>query len=243
MSILNKCLKLIVEDDFRDFNLIIEQKNPNEPKFLKVSGPYIVTEKKNANGRVYDRKLMESVIQTFVETKIKTGQSMGELNHPTHTNINPKEACHRITSLIQSKENETIWIGESIVLTSSSDGTIKGTPNGDILASIVQHGGKIGMSTRGVGEINEHNRIDKDYTLITVDCVTDPSGPGCFVDGILESKNFMVNVHGEIVEIAYDHLNKRLDNIPTHSVTTEQGNKYIYDCFKQFITEINLKTK
>jgi len=91
------------------------------------------------------------------------------------------------------------------------------------------------MSTRGVGEINENNRVDKDYTLITIDCVTDPSGPGCFVDGILESKNYMINQHGDIVEIAYNNYERKLKNIPK-----QQGQEYIYEAFKQFIKDINL---
>jgi len=228
-------LKLIVEEDFHDFELLIEKKSEDEKGFYKVRGPYIVTEKKNANGNIYSIALMEKVVQQFIEKKIKSGMSFGELNHPTHTNIDPRQICHRVISLEQNNDDPNLWMGESIVLTSNPNKNIKGTPNGDILASMLQHGGRPGMSTRGVGEINEQNRVDKDYTLITIDCVTDPSGPGCFVDGILESKNFMINQHGDIVEIAYDTYENKLKNIPN-----KDSQKYIYEAFKQFIKDINL---
>jgi len=226
-----KPLKLIIEEDFHDFDLIIEQRNPNEPKFIRVKGPYLVANKKNANERLYKKHILEKAVEDFTDKMIKSGRALGELNHPAHTNIDPKQVCHRIESL---KWDNDKCIGESLVLASSADGKIKGTPNGDILASILQHGGKPGMSSRGVGEIGKGGVIDKEYALCTIDCVTDPSGPGCFVDGILESKSFMVNTHGEIIECAYDIYENSLSDLPKHD-----KDKYIYECFTDFIKNIN----
>lgn len=228
---MSKPLKLITETDFRDYDVIIEQENPDAPKFLKVKGPYIVAEEKNANGRIYKRNIMESSVSTFKKELIDTGRAFGELNHPTHTEIDQKEVCHRVLDLVQEGN---IWVGTSIILCSSPDGKIKGTPNGDILASILQHGGKPGMSTRGVGNINESGVVDE-YQLITVDCVSNPSGPGCFVNGILEARNFMIDQHGDIVEIAYEKLEKDLMNLPTKM---EEKNDHIIKVLKEFIKSI-----
>lgn len=229
-------MKLICEYDFSDYDIIIEQTNPNENKSIRVKGPYIVANKKNANGRTYDEKLLtEKVIPKFISEKIKTGDAMGELNHPPHIHVNPERVCHRILNLSQDKN---IWIGESVILASSPDGKIKGTPLGDIFASIVQHGGRIGMSTRGIGDISEGQLIDKEYELITVDAVTNPSGPGCFVNGILESKEFMISIHGEIIEQEYAKLENGLANIPTHTTKTQEGNIHVVSILEEFIRNL-----
>ena len=224
-------LKLIIEEDYHDFDLIIEQRNPSEPKFIKVKGPYLVANKKNANNRIYKKPILEKATKDFTDKMIKTGRAFGELNHPAHTNINPDRICHKIENLTWDGD---YCIGESTILASSADGKIKGTPNGDIVASMLQHGGKPGMSSRGVGEIGRGGIIDKEYALCTVDCVTDPSGPNCFVEGILESKDFMITTHGEIIEYAYDTYEKSLTNLPKHN-----KQEYMFECFTNFIKNIN----
>ncbi len=233
----NKSLKLIVEHDFYDYDLLLEQENANSPKFLKVKGPYIVANKKNANGRVYNLDEMIPEVNRFIVEMVDSGRALGELNHPTSQLIDHSKACHRVTKL--SREGN-VWIGESIVLSSSADGSIKGTPNGDILASILQHGGKPGMSTRGIGMVSEGTGMVKEYKIITVDCVSNPSGPGCFVNGILESKDFMINVHGAIVESAYDTFENGLADIPGHVTTSDIGKQHLELIIRQFINNINI---
>jgi len=232
-------LKLMYETlfDSYDYDIIIEQQNQNKPLNIKIKGPYIVSEQKNANGRIYSRKLIEEkTVPEFQKDWIDSGRAYGELNHPQSTKINPREASDRIISL---KQEGNIWIGESVVLCSDPRFGIIGTPNGDIVASLIQHGGKIGKSTRGVGSINKNNLIDEEFKLITIDTVVDPSGPGCFVDGILESKEFIIDSHGEIVEIAFEKFEKSLKSIPTRSVRTTEGGEYVYNIFKIFIENIN----
>ena len=227
-------LKLITENDFHDYDIVVEQENSTSPKFMKVRGPYIVMDAKNANGRYYPKRMMMPVVEKFIGTMIKNHRALGELNHPSHTDIDQERACHKITKLTEEKN---VWIGESIVLTSSADGKILGTPCGDILASLLQHGCKIGMSTRGVGNIKESGEVE-DYTIVTEDVVSNPSGPGCFVNGILESKQFVVNVHGEIYEAVYDAFENKLKNIPTHSTKTDEGKAYMIEIMRQFIKSI-----
>jgi len=230
-------LKLITDEHItvNDIEYITEQTNPNSPKFIKIKGPYIVAEKRNANRRLYKKTLMENVIKDYVDNKISCGRGYGELNHPPSSEVNMDRACHIIQNLTPYSSDNNIWIGESVIL-SSSGGRI-GTPCGDIVASIIQHGGKVGVSTRGVGEINEDNIVEKDYKLICVDVVTEPS-IGDFCDGILESKNFMINTHGDIIETAYNTLDKKLRNIPTGSVLTTEGKQHMYKILKEFINSI-----
>ena len=171
----------------------------------RFGGVDIVAEKKNANGRVYDRAVMEKAVDEFHTNYINMKRSVGELNHPDNTDINYEKACHMITGL---KQDGNIWVGESKVLT--------GVPYGDLLAGLLENGVKVGMSTRGVGNVTGSNRVDE-YKLVAVDVVSNPSAPGAFVNGILESKNYMIDTHGDIVECAYAKLENDLTVLPRHS--------------------------
>jgi len=153
---------------------------------------------------------MEEAVKDYEKTFISTGRAVGELNHPTSTDVDLKNACHKILSL---EQDGNTWIGESQVLV--------GTPNGDLLAGLLKNNVQVGISTRGVGNVTESKIVDE-YKLITADVVYDPSGPGCFMEGILESKNFMINEHGDIVEAAYVELEKSLEILPRRSELEKQ---------------------
>ncbi|HPM74262.1 MAG TPA: hypothetical protein PLA71_00905 [Saccharofermentans sp.] len=236
MNQLNE-LKLIVENDPHELEYILEQKNERAPGFLRIKGPYIVTEKKNANGRIYSRSLMEKSVADFKTNYIDKCVAFGEMNHPDHNHIDYNNICHKIVSLTQE---EDIWIGESVVLMTSADGTVKGTPKGDILASVIHHGGKPGMSTRGVGKLSEGNVVKDQYKMITIDCVSNPSGPNCYVNGILESKTFMIDTYGDIVEKAFEQFQRNLESIPTHSIKTDEGSKHLIESIKNFIDSLKV---
>jgi hypothetical protein len=148
---------------------------------------------------------MESAVSEFQESYIKMNRSVGELNHPDNTDINYENACHMITNL---KQDGNIWLGESKVLT--------GVPKGDLLAGLLENDVKVGMSTRGVGNVTGDNRVDE-YKLVAVDVVSNPSAPGAFVKGILECKNYMVDQHGDIVECAFQELERDLSILPKKS--------------------------
>jgi len=220
---MKKSLKLICETATYDLAIIEEQANGNVGKKLKIRGPYIVAEKRNGNGRKYLTPVMEKSVANFQKDLISTSRAVGELNHPTSIDVNYNNACHLITTL---KQESNTWLGESNVLL--------GTTKGDLLAGLLNNGVRVGMSTRGVGNINEHKEVDE-YKLITVDVVHEPSGPGCFMEGILESKNFMINEHGDIVEIAYEKLAQELMNLPRHS---DARSIQIAEAIRSFLTQI-----
>ena len=165
------------DTSFNDMQVILEQNNAKEPAKLRIRGLYIACNIRNANGRIYDFDYFEKeVIPEYNRLWISQNCAYAELNHAQSYKVNPREACELITSLTPEGKN---YIGESIVLNSDSRFGTPGTPNGDILAAILLHGGKIGKSTRGAVEHPENKIINKDncYSLITVDTVLDPSGP------------------------------------------------------------------
>jgi len=225
-------MKLITEYDsaLKSYELVIEQKNPHEQKNFYLTGPMIVAGVKNQNGRIYDQKLMETAVQKFKTDMIDTKRSLGELNHPTSASINIERAVHLIMEL---KQQENVWYGKSKLLT--------GTTHGDLCKSLIfDHGVKLGMSTRGAGSLSENGMVDQDYILSTIDLVQDPSalqkdGTSMWMDGILESREFMLNSHGELVEAQYNKMTQDLKVLP---VKDSQRNLRIKNIFSNFLNTI-----
>lgn len=216
-------LKLICEADFYDLQLIEEQQNVHGKRSMKIRGPYIVTETVNANGREYKQNVMEKAVELFDKNFIQKNRAVGEMNHPTTTEVDFNNACHKIISM---KQKDNIWYGESQVLL--------GTPKGDLLAGLLSNNVQVGISTRGVGNITE-NKIVDEYQLIAADVVYEPSGPGCMLEGILESKNYMINEHGDIVEMAYDIVEKTVKTLP---IKTNNRNGILIETIAKFLNSI-----
>jgi len=224
-------MKLIAENNFENTNyeVIVEQANPNAVKKMYLKGPMIVSEVKNQNGRLYKQSLMEQSVDDYNKKYILTNLAAGELNHPQSTTINPDRVVHRI---IELNQHGNVWNGKSILLT--------GAPLADMVAAHLAGGLKYGMSTRGVGEINENGIVDVEYHLKAIDMVADPSGTldsgdRCWVDGILESKEFMLDSHGEIIEIPYKQIAKDLNTLPLRD---RERNEKIKQAFYTFMNSI-----
>lgn len=221
-------LKLICETDFNDYDVITES-TAHGVHQIKLVGPYIQAEVKNANGRVYPKDILKREVDKYRTSMIATGRAFGELEHPTEEFINPDRAAVRITSL---REEGNVWIGESIVLGSDPSKGVVGTPCGIILQSIIQHGGKVGFSTRGVGKLSESGDMVLEYALTTIDVVCNPS-IGLFCDGILESKNYIINSRGDVAQIAYEGLEKKLANMPR-----SDKDEYLKSAISKFIKSV-----
>lgn len=202
-------LKLIVEDNFSDYSTLITENAETGAKKIKLIGPYVRANKKNNNNRKYIYEELKPEVDRFIREMVEENRALGELEHPKYPYINPERAAIKIESLVLN-ESEKLWVGTSVVLASDPKNNIKGTPLGDILASLVQYGTKLGFSTRGVGTIEDETV--KNYRITTVDCVSNPS-IGEFVEGILESKSFIIDTHGMILEANYDQIEKDLKNL------------------------------
>lgn len=225
---------------FNDYSVILEEVAPNKPREIKISGPYIVCDQKNINGRVYDRKYFEEeVIPEYDKNWLSQHRAYAELTHPDSQEVDPRQACELITEL---KQQDNIWIGTSVVLNSDPRLGIPGTPTGDILGALVMRGGKIGKSTRGAVQDPKNKLINKDnpYYLITIDTVLNPSGPGCYIndvitEGVLETKEFMIDQHGVLVECAFEDYQNKLKTLPRR---TAEKNQYIINAFETFLKDL-----
>lgn len=232
-------MKLIVENANTDaFEFLTESTGKGRPPTYVLKGIYAQSETKNGNGRVYPYQTLKEEIDRFDREMIQTGRALGELEHPDYPDIRPQKSAIRILSLVEDNKS---WIGKSCILASQPEYGIHGTPNGDVLLSLVQYGTKVGFSTRAVGDFDEDGTVT-DLKLCTIDCVANPSiGQFCesngdrFVNGILESKEFVVDMHGEVYEAKYNSFENRLKTMPNTFISSKKQEhlaKAVNDFFK-----------
>jgi len=212
-------LRLLVETPAPEeqFEYIEEQKNLKGQSKLIIRGPYMECEQVNKNQRIYTESDMAREVDRYVREMVDTKRALGELNHPASAEVDLERACHMVTNL--RKDGKTIY-GESVVLS---------TPTGQIVRSLINDGVKVGMSSRALGQLSEEsngiNRVNE-MRLIAVDCVADPSCPRAFVNGILESKQFVVAQDGRYEEV-YEQFSNSLKNLPRHDVASFLKNQII----------------
>lgn len=170
------------------------EEESNGKKVLHIEGPFLVAEKKNRNGRLYEFNTMKKEVHRYTEDYINKQRAFGELGHPETPSINLDRVSHMIVSL---KEDGNQWIGKAKILD---------TPMGNIARSLIEGGAQLGVSSRGMGSlknVNGVNVVQPDFYLATAaDIVADPSAPGAFVQGIMEGKEWML-VNGVWTEQDY----------------------------------------
>jgi hypothetical protein len=201
-------LNLIVETPApkEEFEYIVEEGNSKDKQNFFIKGPYMMAEGVNRNKRIYPLHEMEKEISRYQKDMVNSGRAMGELNHPTTADVDLERACHLVTELTQ---DGNVFYGKSKVLS---------TPTGLIVRSLINDGVRVGMSSRALGQLIPEsgqegvNRV-KDFKLVAIDCVADPSFPKAFVNGILESKQYVVNKYGQFEEM-YDNFEKSISTMP-----------------------------
>ena len=217
-------LNLVVEnpDVIDEFEIIEEETNKNSPSNLYIKGPYMMAEGVNRNNRLYPRQELEREVARYNEEMVIPGRAMGELNHPSSADIDLERACHMVTELTQ---DGNIFYGKSKVLS---------TPCGQVVRALINDGVKLGMSSRALGSLEEgtnHNTV-RNLKLVAVDCVADPSYSSAFVNGILESKQYVLAQDGSYEEI-YDKFEESIKNLPKKDVDA-----YLRGRFMNFIKNL-----
>ena len=162
---------------------------------LLVEGILATAEVKNGNGRYYSKQLWDREMDKYNEL-IEQRRSMGELDHPESTVINLKNVSHLIS--------EYWWDGDNVM------GKIEvlPTPSGNILKELIKSGVTVGVSSRGMGSLEEKQgvmEVQDDFELLCWDFVSTPSNPGSYMTTLNEGKNTVVydysNVNKTIHEI------------------------------------------
>jgi len=168
-------MKLITEH-LEQIEYISEAKKDGG-KDVYIEGVFMQAEKQNRNKRIYPKAVLEAACGKYVKEQVKTGRAVGELNHPEGPSINLDKVSHRITELN--------WDGNNVV----GKALILDTPMGKIVKGLVEGGCKLGVSSRGMGTVEQREGktyVKDDFVLSTVDIVQDPSAPSAFVEGIME---------------------------------------------------------
>jgi hypothetical protein len=176
-------MKLIAEFVDHDIQVIKEAKENGEKNYV-IEGIFAQAESKNRNGRIYPKAIMEAAVEKFVNTQVKTKRAVGELNHPEGPTVNLDKVSHLITELNWNGNNV---MGKALILD---------TPNGKIVKGLLDGGVRLGVSTRGMGSLENRNGVNyvkDDFMLATVDIVQDPSAPEAFVNGIMEGVEWVWN--------------------------------------------------
>jgi hypothetical protein len=174
-------MKLITEMN-QDVKFLTEKKEDGT-KSVYIEGIFMQAEKPNRNGRIYGRGIMEREVQKYQEL-INEKRSLGELGHPPNPSINLNQVSHMITGL--KFEGNDIY-GKAKILD---------TPMGKIAKNFIEEGVRLGVSSRGLGSVKLNkegvNEVQDDFHLATVDIVADPSAPDAFVQGIMESADWIL---------------------------------------------------
>ena len=176
-------MKLISEYNQNDVQCIVEKAEDGSKKYV-IEGVFAQTNKKNRNGRIYPKAIVEKAVDKYVTEQVKTKRAVGELNHPEGPTVNLDKVSHLIDDLH--------FEGDDVV----GKATILPTPMGKIVEGLLDGGVQLGVSTRGMGSLVNQNGamvVKDDFILSTVDIVQDPSAPEAFVNGIMEGVDWVWN--------------------------------------------------
>ena len=174
-------MKLITET-IEDIEVLTEA-TTNGGKSYKIRGVFMQADIKNRNGRVYPVETLAKEVARYTKEFINKKRAFGELGHPDGPTVNLERVSHMITSLKPEGKN---FVGEAKIMD---------TPYGKIVKNLIDEGAQLGVSSRGMGSIQQSqgkNVVGRDFYLATAaDIVADPSAPDAFVEGIMEGKEWV----------------------------------------------------
>ena len=180
---------------------ICEEKDGGK-KSYKIRGIFMQADVKNRNGRVYPMEVLSKEVAKYNKNFIQEKRAFGELGHPDGPTVNLERVSHMITSLAPDGKN---FIGEAKIME---------TPMGKIVKNLMNEGCKLGVSSRGMGSLDQKNGAnyvrDDFYLATAADIVADPSAPNAFVEGIMEGKEWVWN-NGALIEAELVEIRQKFD--------------------------------
>ena len=219
-------MKLITEIT-EDVQYVTEAKEDGGKK-LYIEGIFLQSAVKNRNGRVYPEAVMDKEVSRYIKESVLNSTAMGELGHPQGPQINLDRVSHRIVSL---KKEGTNYIGKAL---------ITNTPMGDTAKGLIESGVKLGVSSRGMGTVKPNkqgiNEVQSDFRLATAaDIVADPSAPNAWVDGIMESVDWVWDEKRgwEAIKLASESKQK-IEEAVKRKVLAEKK----MDLFLEYVTKL-----
>jgi hypothetical protein len=216
-------MKLITEVN-EQVRYITEEKEGK--KALYIEGVFLQSNIKNRNGRMYPGEIMEKEINRYMKEAVENNRAFGELGHPDGPSINLDRVSHIITELRRDGDN---WVGKA---------KLTETPMGNIARGLIESGGQLGVSSRGLGTLKENRDgiqvVQDDFHLATAaDIVADPSAPDAFVRGIMENKEWVV-VNGVWTEQHCDMSKKYIKKASKREL--EEAKLHVFEKFLRHLS-------
>ena len=214
-------MKLITET-IEDIEVLTEANNSGGKNY-KIRGVFMQADIKNRNGRVYPVDTLAKEVKRYTNEFINKKRAFGELGHPDGPTVNLERVSHMITSLKPEGKN---FIGEAKVMD---------TPYGKIVKNLIDEGAQLGVSSRGMGSIQQsqgRNVVGKDFYLATAaDIVADPSAPDAFVEGIMEGKEWVWD-NGILKSMEVEQYKEEIEKTKRKELAEVKAN-----IFKDFISK------
>jgi|TARA_R100000455_G_C6213506_1_gene80308 hypothetical protein len=209
----------LIREEITDIEFVTEETNNKKNYFIK--GVFMQADLKNRNGRVYPMETLNKEVSRYTKKFINEKRAFGELGHPDGPTVNLERVSHMITKLYPDGKN---FMGEA---------KITNTPYGNIVKSLIDEGAKLGVSSRGMGSLENRsgaNYVKSDFYLATAaDIVADPSAPDAFVQGVMEGKEWVWD-NGIIKEVEVNELREEIERAKRHELAEKKAavfNKFL----------------
>ena len=208
----------LISEEVQNAEYLIEEKNGK--KEYKIRGVFLQSEIKNRNGRVYPTEVLVREVNRYTKEFINKNRAFGELGHPDGPTVNLERVCHMVKSLTQDGKD---FIGEAKIMD---------TPYGKIVKGLIDEGAQLGVSSRGMGSLIQRNGVnyvkDDFYLATAADIVADPSAPDAFVEGIMESREWVWN-NGVLQQVEIETWKKQIQEAKKRSL--EEKKLKVFESF------------
>ena len=172
----------LISEHLDDIEFITED-DAEGKKNYRIKGVFMDAAIKNRNNRMYPMNVLEKEVKRYNREYIQQKRAFGELGHPDGPTVNLERVSHLITKLYPDGKQ---FVGEAKIMD---------TPFGKIVKNLIDEGAKLGVSSRGMGSLEPRRDMhvvkDDFYLATAADIVADPSAPNAFVEGIMESKEWI----------------------------------------------------
>tara|TARA_B100000575_G_scaffold294266_1_gene309081 strand:- start:1468 stop:2130 length:663 start_codon:yes stop_codon:yes gene_type:complete len=217
-------MKLITEYTENEVQCTILEDKETGSKSHMIEGVFAMAEAKNRNGRIYPKAVMEQAVKKYVTDQVSKDRAVGELNHPDGPTVNLDKVSHKIEALQMDGNNV---MGKARILE---------TPMGKIVQGLLEGGVQLGVSTRGMGSLEQRGNamyVKDDFMLNTVDIVQDPSAPQAFVNGVMEGVDWVWN-NGILEAQEIEKIETEIKRAPRADLYETQVRE-----FKNFLSLLN----
>ena len=193
--------------EYRPFNVDrqLVEASIKENRSLVVKGVIQRAEAKNQNGRVYPKEILEREIQKYIAGPVKERRALGELDHPESSVINLQNVSHNV---IRVK-----MVGDDVY----GEVEILSTPAGNILKELFRNGITVGISSRGMGSVQESGNgtveVQDDFELLCFDFVSTPSTHGAFMKPAGRAIQELQEGKIQVPEYKYTNVNNIIRDI------------------------------